>query len=402
VEEMAAEALRRLFLKPGADYYHSLVEELTKGGRLALMLEETESSYVFKFYRLEEGGLKELGIKLSIRKVGEEESIVYTLEFDAERRELFGRELEAAEKAAEEVRERLPVEDRLPYMLGWVNSDVAIIRRGSKRVLQMGTSHLWQLAETHALFDWSYITALGVSLTLEGPKPQFYAYVPLDSLDDAIKKSVEGGWLKMLGVEAESWEGLKRWVSDHWDEVISMVRRRLEGVKAGSGFDLAGALRELEGLKSRLDDDKIAREVIAPTLLLIQAERLGVNEETLKYFAAVISGAIGGDGYVSAAMREVGLSSGERAVALLWGAALAAHGIKAKVWRAGKAFSMTVSGDDAVKLAGLYFLYGPPLLEGDERIINYKLAEAVELAAEGLSISWEGLRRLQAASSPPT
>ncbi len=33
----------------------------------------------------------------------------------------------------------------------------------------------------------------------------------------------------------------------------------------------------------------------------------------------------------------------------------------------------------------------------DERIINHKLAEAVELAAEGLNVSWEGLR---AVSSP--
>jgi len=51
--------------------------------------------------------------------------------------------------------------------------------------------------------------------------------------------------------------------------------------------------------------------------------------------------------------------------------------------------------DDAVKLARLYFLYGPPLLEGgDERVINHKLAEAVELGAkEALDIRWEGLRR---------
>ena len=38
VEEMVAEALRRLFLKPGADHYSRLVEELTRGGKLALML----------------------------------------------------------------------------------------------------------------------------------------------------------------------------------------------------------------------------------------------------------------------------------------------------------------------------------------------------------------------------
>jgi hypothetical protein len=55
-------------------------------------------------------------------------------------------------KAAEEVGERLPVEDRFPYMVGWVNSDVAISRnRKGERVLKMSTSHLWQLAETQGL-----------------------------------------------------------------------------------------------------------------------------------------------------------------------------------------------------------------------------------------------------------
>jgi hypothetical protein len=72
----------------------------------------------------------------------------------------------------------------------------------------------------------------------------------------------------------------------------------------GSGFDLAGALKELEALRDRLNDDKVAREVVAPALLLIQAERLGVNETTLKYLAAVVSGAIGGDGHVSAARKR--------------------------------------------------------------------------------------------------
>ncbi len=129
---------------------------------------------------------------------------------------------------------------------------------------------------------------------------------------------------------------------------------------------MAGALEELKSLKSRLDDDKTARKVIAPALLLIQAERLGVNEETLRYFAAVASGAVGGDGYVSAAMGEVVLTSGKLEIALLWAAALAAHGIKTKVAKTGGAFQVVASGGDAVKLARLYFLYGPPLLEGDE------------------------------------
>jgi len=163
----------------------------------------------------------------------------------------------------------------------------------------------------------------------------------------------------------------------------------------GSGFDLAGALKELEVLRDRLNDDKVAREVVAPTLLLIQAERLGVNETTLKHFAAVASGAISGDGYVSAAMGVVGLTSGEREIALLWGTVFAAHGIKAEVREVRGVFYVVASGGDAARLARLYFLYGPPLLEGDERIINRKLAEAVELGAEGLSVSWEGLRRTE-------
>jgi hypothetical protein len=393
VEEMVAEALRRLFLKPGADHYRGFVE-LLGSGKLALMLEDkTKSAYVFRLYRIEEGGgLVDLGIELLISKVGEEEraGITYALIFDMERwLGFFEQELEAATKAAEVIRERLPVEDRLPYMLSWVNSDVAI----SGGRLVMTTSHLWQLAETHALFDWTYIAVRGVGSTLKGPKPQFYAHTSLKNLDEAIRRSAEGGWLKMLGVETESWDGLKQWVADHWDEVINMVKRRLEGVKASSSFDLAGAWEELKGLKSRLNDDKTAREVVAPALLLIQAERLGVNETTLRYFGAVISGAVGGDGYVSAARKEVDLTSGKRAVALLWAAALAAHGIKTKLEKAGSAFLVVASGDDAVKLARLYFLFGPPLLEGDDRLKSHKLYEAVKLGAEGLDVSWEGLRR---------
>ena len=223
-----------------------------------------------------------------------------------------------------------------------------------------------------------------MNLTLEGPKPQFDVYTSLDKLNETIRRSSEGGWLKMLGIKAESWEGLKRWVVENWSVVVDAAVKRL-------GVDVRS---ELEALRDRLNNDKIAREVVAPALLLIQAERLGVNEATLRYFAAVISGAIDGDGHVSAARKEVGLTCGERATALLWAAALAAHGIKAEVRRVGRNASQVVaSNGDAVRLAGLYFLFGPPLLEGDERIINYKLAGAVELGAEGLSVSWEGLRQ---------
>ncbi len=131
-----------------------------------------------------------------------------------------------------------------------------------------------------------------VGLTLEGPKPQFYAQSSLKNLDDAIKKSAEGGWLKRLGVETGSWDGLKRWVVENWGGVVEAAVRRLgEGVRS-----------ELETLRNKLKKDKVAREVVAPALLLIQAERLGVNETTLRYFGAVASGAIDGDGFVSAAL----------------------------------------------------------------------------------------------------
>ncbi|MCC6032006.1 MAG: hypothetical protein LM566_03710 [Pyrobaculum sp.] len=165
------------------------------------------------------------------------------------------------------------------------------------------------------------------------------------------------------------------------------MKKQLQDVKAGHSFDVDNTLRELEALKNKLNDDKIAREIMAPVLLLIQAERLGISETTLRYFGAVISGAIGGDGYVSAALKEVGLTSGRRAVDLLWGAAFAAHGIEAEVRKkGGNVFSVTASDSDAARLAGLYFRYGPPLLEGDDRLKSHELAEAMELGAEGLNV----------------
>ncbi len=435
VEEMVAETFRRLFLKPGADHYRGFVE-LLGSGRLALMLEDkTKSSYVFKLFRLKEGGkLVELeGVKLRISKVGE--SIVYTLELDARWRELVKQELEAGMKAAEVVGERLPVEDRFPYMVGWVNSDVAIARnKKGERVLEMTTSHLWQLAETHALFGWSNIAVSRVSLTLEGPKPQFQARTSLEKLDEAIRRSVEGGWFRMLSgkegledlVYVKSWDGLKQWVAGHWGVVVDAAVRRLREVLTGEELEkllapkgrdaaekrkgsqvasrdkpkdgekvLEKLERKLKALRDRLNDDKVAREVVAPALLLMQAERLGVNETTLRYFGAIVSGAIGGDGYVSAAEGKVGLTSGKREIALLWAAVLAAYGFRTIVEKAGSAFQVIVSGSDAVKLAGLYFRYGSPLLEGDNGLKNHKLDEAMKLAAEGLSVSWEGLRRTE-------
>jgi len=307
--------------------------------------------------------------------------MIYALLLGTRWQVFFEQELEVATKAAERVREPLSLKDRFPYMLGWVNSDVAIDDEGR---LVMTTSHLWQLVETHALFDWSDIEVHGMSLTREGPKPQIQTRTSLEKFNEAIRISAEIGWLKILDIKAESWDDLRRWVAENWDVVVDAAVRRLgEGVKS-----------ELEVLRDKLNDDKVAREVVAPALLLILAEILGVNEETLRYFGAVVSGAIDGDGYVSAAMKRVELASGEREIALLWAAAFVAHGIKAKVEKAGGyTFQVVVSGDDAAGLANLYFLYGAPLLKGDERIINHKLAEAIKLGAEVLNIRWERLRK---------
>ncbi len=205
VGEVVAKTLCRLFLKPGADHYHRFVEELTKGGKLALMLDrETESAYVFKLYNMKEGGgFVDLGIELWISKVGEEEGagITYTLIFDMERwRGFFKPELEAAVKAAVEVGGRLPVGDSPLYMLSWVNSDVAIIRRRNERVLQMSTSHLWQLAETKALFDWS-VVVLRMTLTLEGPKLAVIVEAPSRGSMRRSERARRAGGLKCLALE---------------------------------------------------------------------------------------------------------------------------------------------------------------------------------------------------------
>jgi len=67
-----------------------------------------------------------------------------------------------------------------------------------------------------------------VGLTLEGSKPQFRARASLGKLDEVIRRSVEGGWLRMLGTKAglkdlmyvKSWDNLKRWVAKNWDIVM--------------------------------------------------------------------------------------------------------------------------------------------------------------------------------------
>ncbi len=204
VGEVVAEGLRRLFLKPGADRYRGFVEELAKGGRLALMFDrETESSYVFRLYNVKKSGeLVDLGIELWVTRVGK--GIIYFLKFDDMERwqGFFAQELEAGMKAAEEVKERLPVEGRFSYMVGWVDSDVAI----SKGLLQMVTSHLWQLAETHALFGWS-VVGLRMTLTLEGPKLQVVVEAPSTSSTRRSEEAQRAGGLRCLALRQRAGRG---------------------------------------------------------------------------------------------------------------------------------------------------------------------------------------------------
>ncbi|MFP3193117.1 MAG: PaRep2b protein [Thermoproteus sp.] len=373
VEETIAEALRRLFLKPGAEYYRGFIKKFLERGHLILERGAEETPV----YRVV--GLKDVKLK------GEREKVkTYVLMFGARWREVFKHELAVVDNAVKELKEHWPLEDPLPYMLGWLASDVsidAVVGRRNK-VLHMSSSHFWQVAETKVLFGWSDAVRLRMSLTLEGPKLQLLVHAPIGKLDEAVKSS---RWLRSLGVEAGGWEDLKRWAIDNWRDVVDAAARWLGG----------GVRGELNALVKRLNDDKVAREAIAPALLLIQAEKLGIDKETVKYFAMVVSAAIGGDGYVSAAGRgKVVLIIGNRTVALLWRAVLVAYGIKAKVKDAEKTFHIVVSGDDAVKLARLYVLYGPPLLKGDKRTINHKLAEAIKLGIKTtVNIGWKVLRK---------
>jgi hypothetical protein len=376
VEEAVVEAFRRLFLKPGAERYSRFVDRVLKAARqrggLALEPEPREESgktWVFKVAGLE-------GVKLVVSKIGESASWTFVLLLDSRWREFFREELGAVERVATTLKERWRSELPLPHMLGWLASDVSI----SRGKPSMSTSSFWQAAVTKALFGWSDSVGLELNLTLEGPKLAFLFRTSADVLDEAVRRDAEEGWLKLLGIEARSWRELKHKVAEHWDMVVEAVKKRLKDVEVGSGFYLAGAFEELEGLASKLDDDKIAREVVAPALLLMQAESLGVDETTLRYFGAVLWGALGGDGYVSAAMKEVGLTSGEDSVALLWAAALAAYGVKSRVRNTGSVFEVRIVNDDAVRLAQLYVLFGPPMLE--EELIDHRLVEAVELGSK--------------------
>jgi len=381
VEEAVVETFRRLFLKPGAERYSRFVDKVLEAARQrgGLVLEpepkeEDKKTWMFKVAGLE-------GVKLVVSKIGKGASWSFVLLLDSRWREFFREELGAVERVATTLKGRWRVESPLPHMSGWLASDVSI----GRKELIMATSSFWQAAVTKALFGWSDAVRLGLSLTLEGPKLVLWFHTSADVLDEAVRRDAEEGWLKSLGIEARSWRELKHKVAEHWGVVVEAVKKRLESVEVSSGFDLTRALEELKGLKSKLDDDKMAREVMAPALLLVQAEKLGSDEKmhqaALSYLGAVLWGEVGGDGYVSAAMKEVGLASGKDSIALLWAAALAAYGVKSRVRNTGSVFEVRIVNDGAVRLAQLYALFGPPMLE-EEGFIDHKLVEAVELGSK--------------------
>jgi len=398
VEEAVVEAFCRLFLKPGAERYSRFLDKVLEAARqrggLVLEPEPKEGgkkTWVFKVAGLE-------GVKLVVSKIGKGASWSFVLLLDSRWREFFREELGAVGRVATTLKGRWRVESPLPHMSGWLASDVSIRRKE----LIMATSSFWQAAVTKALFGWSDAVRLGLSLTLEGPKLVLWFHTSADVLDEAVRRDAEEGWLKLLGIEARSWRELKHKVAEHWDMVVEAVKKRLESVEVSSGFDLTRALEELEGLKSKLDDDKVAREVMAPALLLVQAEKLGSDEKTheaaLSYLGAVLWGEVGGDGYVSAAMKEVGLASGKDSIALLWAAALAAYGVKSRVRNTGSVFEVRIVNDGAVRLAQLYALFGPPMLE-EEGFIDHKLVEAVELGSKvSVQIEEGSWRRIKGAA----
>jgi hypothetical protein len=356
VEEAVAEAFRRLFLKPGAERYSRFVDKVLEAARQrgGLVLEPEPKEEGKKTWMFKVAGLE--GVKLMVSKIGKSASWTFALSLDSRWREFFREELGAVERVATTLKERWRVESPLPYMSGWLASDVSIRRKQ----LIMSTSSLLQAAVTKALFGWSDAVRLGLSLTLEGPKLVLRFHTSADVLDEAVRRDAEEGWLKLLGIEARSWRGLKHKVAEHWGVVVEAVKKRLESVEVSSGFDLTRALEELEGLKSKLDDDKVAREVMVPALLLVQAEKLGsdekMHEAALSYLGAVLWGGVGGDGYVSAADKEVSLASGKDSIALLWAAALAAYGVKPRVRSGGRGFEVRIVNDGAVRLAQLYVL----------------------------------------------
>jgi len=215
------------------------------------------------------------------------------------------------------------------------------------------------------------VKLVGLSPTLKGAKPIYQLKASVDVLDDEIRRSA---WLKKIFGEVRGWSSLKTFVRQHWDEVVKAAERRLEDVVPLE--EVRKAVEELKEAGKNLDVDKVARELVAPALLLLSAERLG--EKTLLYIGMLTAAAIQGDGGVDAAGRTITLATGRnKAAAYLWVAVWAVAGVKPKLYESETKIYVSAHGDEAVKLAALY----GPYVDGDERLNNHKFVKTMELAA---------------------
>jgi hypothetical protein len=74
---------------------------------------------------------------------------------------------------------------------------------------------------------------------------------------------------------------------------------------------------------------------------------------------------------------------------------LAAYGVKPRVRSGGRGFEVRIVNDGAARLAQLYVLFGPPMLE-EEGFIDHKLVEAVELGSKvSVQIEERSWRRIK-------
>ena len=377
-EEGLFEFVRRLFSALRQEEVRILAERLIKEGGGVLELRSK---------RVTKRGYAVYETNISWVKLRFVET--YVLSFTRRKGEEIFRPL--VERARETARKVAVPEDGHLYMLGYMASDVAV----HKKWLTMGTTQLWQLALTWALFRWSYVLPNAVLFTGRGAHVNIATYAPIDVFNRAITTADIYGnrrnvWLEeaLGGAEIRSWSDLKKAVAARWESVVDAAKRQMRNIefmfKAGSLEEL---LRRLEEAGDRLSDDKVAREVVPPALLLLQTP----SKEALRRFGMMLSAEIDGDGTIAAAQKRVSLAAGCAAATLLWAAAMAAHGIRPKVyWSRRNEVYVVADGKHAAAAALLYIVYR--LGAGAE---NHKAAEAARLAPEAVSIRWENLRRVK-------
>ena len=376
-EEKLFEFVRRLFSALRQEEVRILADRLIKEGGGVLEL---------KSKRVTKGGYAVYETNISWVKLRVAQT--YVLSFTRRKGEEIFKPL--VERAREMARKVAVPEDGHLYMLGYMASDVGVNRKW----LAMATTQLWQLAATWALFRWSNVLPNAVLFTSRGAHVNITTYAPIDVFNRAIATADIYGnrrnrWLEeaLGGAEIRSWSDLKKTVAAHWSRVVDAAKRQMRNIefmfKTGSLEEL---LRKLEEVRDRLNDDKVAREVAPPALLLLQAQ----SKEALRRFGMMLSAEIDGDGTISAAQRRVSLATGCAAASLLWGAALAAHGIRPKVYWSGRnEVCVVADGKYAAAAALLYTVYRL----GAGAVENHKAAEAARLAPEAVSLRWENLRR---------